>query len=1051
MPPWSLVVAQRGARRHARLVALVLVVQVVAVALASAFPALLAATEQGGVREALAGASGTGITIVADRPTGTVARSVDAAGRAVDRLLGDAAHPSPAVVSATSVLGEGAGPRGTARPYLGEVPVGTIRVASGAWPSTSTAAGVVAVAVPRSAASSLGVAVGSTLPLEVDGTAVRTRVAAFYDAVDRGGETWSADLLSGAGEDPQHVDPAKPYGALIDVVGPVLVPAGTIDRLGVTPSRVTTTSVPSFTATTVAGSEALAGRLGSIDQIVAVDAGSAAENVTARTRISQAVDGVLAQVLITRSVAAVAGLLLVVLAVAVLLQAALLLDAARDAERELLVARGATRSQLVGLATWEAVGTAVVDVALGVPLGAVVASVVRGAPTPPAAGSWAAGVAVALVIVAVRLLPRLRNEERATGRQARTTGLMRAGGDLVLVALAAVLGWQLVVRRVDPTAGIDPVLVAAPAALVLAGALVAVRLVPVVGRVGEVAAARSRGAVGGLVGWEVSRRSSRAVAAVLLVVLAVATGAFGAIGEATWLQSQRDQAALAVGAPVRVPASGASAAQAALLARGAAGTPQPSLRRPADVGQRGAGTQDSTAALSSATVLGLTPTARAMLERGPRAGEGGAAVERLRADRSPAVGVALSGAGLTLRAVVRVGDASTPIAGAEVAVRAVLEGGGDLLTTIALGSAPVDGAPHGVGARLPASGLRLVGFQLDVLVADPTRYRGNEAGLLPLRVLRVESGDAAVALPAGWTTSGATGDLRRRLQIPIEEDLRENPVSATVLGWAPVTGVRSVWTRGLVDEVQAEQGGLYAIVVGGTTVPCELTAVTTRVPGSGAGPASAPAADVVVVDQLALTRFLVQSGDAQPLADQWWVDVAPDRADAYLAAHRSSGGRGADGAVALAERLSTGPLRLATTQTLHLLLVAAAALGLLGFGVDVAATLGARRREAAQLRAIGLRRGVLERLLAVEATARAALGALVGVVLGIGLGALAAPRLVVGQDGGRPVPSPVVVLPTVELLVLAVGLVVVAGVGALLIVRTSRGLDPAGILREGDA
>jgi ABC-type antimicrobial peptide transport system permease subunit len=197
--------------------------------------------------------------------------------------------------------------------------------------------------------------------------------------------------------------------------------------------------------------------------------------------------------------------------------------------------------------------------------------------------------------------------------------------------------------------------------------------------------------------------------------------------------------------------------------------------------------------------------------------------------------------------------------------------------------------------------------------------------------------------------------------------------------------------------------------------------------------------------------MLVQAGDALPQADQWWVDIAPRRVDAYLAAHaHAPGGAGADGAVAIADRLTSGPQRIATTQTLLLLVAAAAALGLLGFGVDVIASLDARRREMAQLRAIGLRRGVLERMLTAESTARVGIGALLGLGLGLLLGLLAAPRLVVGPDGGAPVPSPAVVLPGLELLLLVAGAVVAALVAGLAITRAFRGLDPATILREGE-
>ncbi|GAA4751447.1 ABC transporter permease [Amnibacterium soli] len=1025
--------------------------QLVAVALAAAFPALLAAAEQNGVRQAMTTASDTALTIVADRPLGSVARTVRAAESASARVLGDAARSSSSVV-AVSVTGEGAGPGGAARPYLAEFPARAFTVTAGRWPAAATTGGAVPVAVPAAGAAVLGVAVGSTLPLRIDGVDLRARVAALYRPVDLDGPVWSIDPLSGIGNDPIHVDPDDPYGDPVDVVGPLIVAPGALDAAGVGPSRVVITADPDFSRTSVTALRALAERLSSIDQTVAVRAGEAAESVNAQTSLDTVVAGVLGPLQITRTTAAVAGLLLVVLAMVVLVQAALLLDAARADERALLAARGAGRAQLALLATWEALAAAAVALVLGVPAGAGIASAVRGAPTPPSSGSWLTGAGVVVAVLAVRLLPRLRPAERIAARPSRGTGIMRSGADLVLLVLAVVLGQQLVTRRVDPSSGIDPVLVAAPAALVLAGALVALRLVPLVGRAGEVVSRRARGAVSALVGWELSRRSARATATVLLVTIAIGTGAFGAITEATWRRSQLDQSALAVGAPVRVPADvDGLASQSAELADGALGAPQPALRREADVRTPGADAPDQpTAALGSATVLGLTGAARAMLDRGRNREEGGAAIGRLRTSAPAVTGVELPGGASRLRAVVRVGGAETTIPGAAAEVRAVLEGSDGLLSTVELGLAAVDAERHVLGGRIPASGMRLVGLQLQVLVADPVAYRGNVAVDPPLELVTLDAGGTPLRIPAGWTTVGATGDLRGGLALPVESDLRSNPLTAAVVGWKPVAGVRSVWTRHLLQSVQAYPGASFALDFGSVLVPCDVAGVVTRVPGSGGAPSEAPAPDVAVVDQRSLSLFLIQSGDALPQADQWWVDVAPDRVDAYLAAHRRAA-PGADGAVALAERLTSGPLRLATTQTLHLLLAAAVALGLIGFGVDVVASLDARRREVAQLRAIGLRRGVLERMLTAEATMRVAVGALLGLGLGVLLGEVAASHLVVGPDGARPVPVPLVVLPVAQLLLLIGGAVLAALLAALLIIRTFRGLDPASILREGDA
>jgi hypothetical protein len=91
-------------------------------------------------------------------------------------------------------------------------------------------------------------------------------------------------------------------------------------------------------------------------------------------------------------------------------------------------------------------------------------------------------------------------------------------------------------------ASVDPLLAAGPALALLAGALVAVRLIPPASKVLEAVAARGRKAVLPLAAWEVGRRSARAISAILLLTLAVSIGTFAVTFLNTWHQSQDDQA-----------------------------------------------------------------------------------------------------------------------------------------------------------------------------------------------------------------------------------------------------------------------------------------------------------------------------------------------------------------------------------------------------------------------------------------------------------------------------------------------------------------------------
>src|SRR5690606_33626532 len=91
---------------------------------------------------------------------------------------------------------------------------------------------------------------------------------------------------------------------------------------------------------------------------------------------------------------------------------------------------------------------------------------------------------------------------------------------------------------------IVPILAVGPALVLLASALLCVRLIPLAARVIEGIGSRSSRTIVPLASWELGRRSNRAVAAVLLLSLAIGVGSFGLTFLATWQQSQLEQAAV---------------------------------------------------------------------------------------------------------------------------------------------------------------------------------------------------------------------------------------------------------------------------------------------------------------------------------------------------------------------------------------------------------------------------------------------------------------------------------------------------------------------------
>ena len=101
------------------------------------------------------------------------------------------------------------------------------------------------------------------------------------------------------------------------------------------------------------------------------------------------------------------------------------------------------------------------------------------------------------------------------GRPSRRTLAQRLGIDLALLLVAAIGLWQLrlygapLTRTVQGTLGLDPLLVAAPALALLAGAVAATRLLPRIADIAERALDRRRDAVLPLWSRQLARRPLR--------------------------------------------------------------------------------------------------------------------------------------------------------------------------------------------------------------------------------------------------------------------------------------------------------------------------------------------------------------------------------------------------------------------------------------------------------------------------------------------------------------------------------------------------------------
>ena len=145
----------------------------------------------------------------------------------------------------------------------------------------------------------------------------------------------------------------------------------------------------------------------------------------------------------------------------------------------------------------------------------------------------------------------------AIGRQTGSTLPQRLGIDLVLIVVAVIALWQLrlygapLTRDARGALGIDPLLIAAPAIGLLAGAVVAIRIIPRLAEVAERVLVRRRGLVSPLGARQLARRPLRYTRSALLLMLAVALGTFAFAHAATWTRSQADQATYQTAADAR--------------------------------------------------------------------------------------------------------------------------------------------------------------------------------------------------------------------------------------------------------------------------------------------------------------------------------------------------------------------------------------------------------------------------------------------------------------------------------------------------------------------
>ncbi|MGC4756462.1 FtsX-like permease family protein [Micromonospora trifolii] len=898
----------------------------------------------------------------------------------------------------------------------------------GAWPSPG--ANPVQVSLPERAAGALGLTVGDRVP-------VRDR------ATERRGEL----MLAGTW---RPRDPADAYWLLAPGVGSGSAGSGTsygpftldpADFAATFPGSVSASwlAQPDLGAVDTADLPAVRKALTEAVSAVpeAAQLGSSGQTVT---KMPQLLDRIARADLVGRSSLATPLLLILVLAGYALVLVAALLHEDRRPQTALLRARGAARRQLAGLAAREATLVVAPAAVLGPLIAGEALRYIRpgGSGDLSAAGGnttlvWAAAAATAAGCLVAMVLPTLRGagtyvaDMAARSRPNRAASVQRASVDLVLVALA-VLAWVQLRRYASPLAGsggqlgLDPLLVAAPTLGVLAGAVLALRVLPPLTRFAERFVDRRPWTATMFGMWQAGRRPH--AGPVLLLALAVGGSTLAWSLISTGERSQVEQAGHTVGADLRVTerAGGAPPTRAGELAA------LPSVTRvlPAWRDEIRVGRENL-----AATVIGVDPaSAPGVVRLADRLGDGSASEQyrRMVGARGEPAGVELPAGAREITGTIR-----TPVSNAarslKVAVTLLVTTPDGLALRLPAANADSDGRATPFTTRLPdlsGARLRLAGFEADGGLAAGNSYELQVDGLTVVTADGTKqptelSGDWAVTAlgqePTPVRTTGAGFAAARAVEvIPGGQFAYQPPTRFAVVPGGDETFVPVLMTPGVRDALSLSVGDTVDLTLSGATLPVRLVGELAAVP--------ATTGEGVLLDLPAAVDAMIRSSGAVRQVPEWWVGAG----DANAAAQAASALPGVTvlNREAAIKAAADDPYWRGSRTGMLAAAFGAVLLALVGLMVDVWATARRRIGEFAVLHTLGATPRLMARALLAEQAFLAGIGVGVGLLLGTAVGATMAPLVILTPAAGRPIPPAAFVLPWVPIGLTAVGLLLAA-------------------------
>ncbi|HEX2626855.1 MAG TPA: FtsX-like permease family protein, partial [Candidatus Limnocylindrales bacterium] len=890
----------------------------------------------------------------------------------------------------------------------------------GAWPQEGVLPvdDTIDVALAAPAAAALGLHAGDLIDV-VDQPKPPFRVVAVYQPRDAADPFWNGDdqLTTGLHQNPQY----HTFGPLLASRTVVLAAAGT-GQLNLH-WRV----YPDFDALAVDDAGGLAQRIDSIPLRTLADGGP---KVSVNSQLSAILRDADRSLLVSRtSVVLLMAQLALLAGYAIVLMATLLVDH-RRVDTALLRARGASTRHVALLSVVEGLVFAGTAVAIAPTIAAAavglfndigpLADVGLGLVPRVTSEAYLAAAGAGLLCVVLLVLPAalsaraFAQEQGGRSRQETRTLGQRLGLDIVLIAITGIALWQLrlygapLTRSVQGQLGLDPLLVAAPAIGLIAGGVLALRLLPLVAQLMERLVAGGRGLLTSLGARQLARRPLRYTRSALLLVLAVSMGVFALSYAATWAGSQRDQAIYQAGADVRMPAVATPGGLPTWALAGAlADRPDVAAASPVERITDGV----KFAATGSADLLALdaATAGNVVLLRGDAAPTPFPDLLKPLAAARPAPKLAELPPGTTFLRIVPaaevtkaqqfVPDSSNPDGGTtepidpstvdvSMSASVVLRDAHGLLYQFRSAVVPVTGtnpeivipiqqgaAGTGVALHLDEP-VSIAGLGVEVWLPDLTVIDGATFGVAAAGAGTAQGGpwtDVPLGGAGPWSAGYSQGH-----QVPDDvPGARIHDVTVAFEGGDNNSG--AIFGNGsfgvsailsfLPNGIDATGGALPVIVNRafatafdanvGDTVTASVAGRFSRLTVTGVVdtfPTTDPAKPLLIADEATVSLLRLRTITPVRPVDEWWLAASPGQADSLAAALATApfGRPDLISATGRARALSTDPVALGIIGALTLGFVTTGLFAIVGMTVSAGVSARQQRTEFALLRALGL-------------------------------------------------------------------------------------------------